>query len=130
MANKKNLPRPTEGELEILQVLWALGPASVRQVNEALNTSRSVGYTTTLKLMQIMVDKGLLARDTSERTHIYRAIVAERDTRQNLLQNLVDQAFGGSAMDLVIQALGSSHRATPEELKEIKALIERLEKDK
>lgn len=130
MANKKNLPRPTEGELEILQVLWALGPASVRQVNEALNTSRSVGYTTTLKLMQIMVDKGLLARDTSERTHIYRAIVAERDTRQNLLQNLVDQAFGGSAMDLVIQALGSSHRATPEELEEIKALIERLEKDK
>jgi predicted transcriptional regulator len=127
MANK-NLPRPTEGELEILQVLWALGPASVRQVNDALSANRSVGYTTTLKLMQIMVDKGLLARDTSERTHIYRAVVAERDTRQNLLQNLVDQAFGGSAMDLVIQALGS-HRATPEELEEIKALIERLEKD-
>ncbi len=124
----KKLPRPTEAELEILQVLWTTGPASVRQVNEALHSARGVGYTTTLKLMQIMLEKGLLLRDSSKRTHIYRAAVAQQDTRQNLLENFVDQAFGGSAMDLVLQALGS-HRATPEELEEIKALIEKLENE-
>jgi len=124
----KKLPRPTEAELEILQVLWTTGSASVRQVNEALHSARGVGYTTTLKLMQIMLEKGLLLRDSSKRTHIYRAAVAQQDTRQNLLENFVDQAFGGSAMDLVLQALGS-HRATPEELEEIKALIEKLENE-
>lgn len=126
---KKEANRPTEAELEILQVLWSEGPASVRQVNDVLNEVRPVGYTTTLKLMQIMLDKGLLVRDASRRTHIYRAAVAERDTRQSLLENLVEQAFRGSAMDLVLQALGS-HRATPRELEEIKALIEQLEKKK
>jgi len=124
----KKLPRPTEAELEILQVLWTTGSTSVRQVNEALHSARGVGYTTTLKLMQIMLEKGLLLRDSSKRTHIYRAAVAQQDTRQNLLENFVDQAFGGSAMDLVLQALGS-HRATPEELEEIKALIEKLENE-
>lgn len=120
-------PKPTESELEILQILWEEGPSSVRQVNDRLNERREVGYTTTLKLMQIMVDKGLAQRDTESRTHIYRAAVSEKDTQQRLLEKFVDTAFRGSAMKLVVQALGN-HRASSEELEEIKALIDRMEK--
>ncbi len=119
-------PKPTEAELEILQILWELGPSSVRLVNDRLNEKRDVGYTTTLKLMQIMVEKGLAKRDTAQRTHIYRAAIEERDTQQRLLQNFVDTAFRGSAMKLVLQALGN-HKATEEELQEIKAIIRDLE---
>jgi len=121
-------PRPTESELQILQVLWAAGPQSVRAVNERLNEERQVGYTTTLKIMQIMVEKGLLLRDTSSRTHIYRAAVAEKETQRSLLRNLADRAFRGSTGQLIMQALGN-HRASAEELNAIKALIERLEED-
>ena len=129
------IPKPTEAELEILQVLWKNGPSSVRQVHEQLNEARQVadreevGYTTTLKLMQIMADKGLATRDTSTRTHIYVPAVKEEDTQQQLLQKFVDATFRGSAMKLVMQALGN-HQASPEELEEIKALIENLEKEK
>jgi predicted transcriptional regulator len=122
-------PKPTESELEILQILWEEGPSSVRQVNDRLNQRREVGYTTTLKLMQIMVDKGLAQRDTESRTHIYRAAVSEKDTQQRLLEKFVDTAFRGSAMKLVVQALGN-HRASSEELEEIKALIDRMEKER
>lgn len=122
----KSSSRPTESELEILQVLWQLGPSSVRVVNEHLNAKREVGYTTTLKLMQIMVDKGLALRDTSQRTHIYRAAIAEGDTQQRLLKNFVDTAFRGSAMKMVMQALGN-HEASADELEEIKSLIEQME---
>jgi len=118
--------KPTESELEILQVLWEMGPSSVRSVNQKLNEKRDVGYTTTLKLMQIMVDKGLAERDTSQRTHIYRATIAEGDIQQRLLKNFVDTAFRGSAMKLVVQALGN-HEATEDELREIKDLIAKLE---
>lgn len=129
------IPKPTEAELEILQILWKNGPSSVRQVHEQLNEARQaadreeVGYTTTLKLMQIMADKGLATRDTSTRTHIYVPAVKEEDTQQQLLQKFVDATFRGSAMKLVMQALGN-HQASPEELEEIKALIEKLEKEK
>ncbi|MCO6475444.1 MAG: BlaI/MecI/CopY family transcriptional regulator [Phaeodactylibacter sp.] len=123
-----NIPKPTESELEILQVLWEYGPSSVRFVNDKLNEEREVGYTTTLKLMQIMAEKGLALRDTQSRTHIYQAAVSEADTQKRLLQKFVDTTFRGSAMKLVMQALGA-HQASPEELDEIKALIEKMESD-
>lgn len=125
--------KPTDSELEILQLLWQDSPASVRQINEQLNADRSseksVGYTTTLKLMQIMTEKGLLRRDTSRRTHTYEPAIAERDTRSNLLRRFVDSTFRGSAAKLVLQALGD-HRASADELAEIKALIHRIERER
>lgn len=124
--SKKHIPKPTEAELEILQILWEHGPSSVRFVNEQLNEQREVGYTTTLKLMQIMVEKGLASRNTERRTHVYRAEAAETDTQQRLLEKFLDTAFRGSAGKLVMQALGQ-HEASREELEEIKALIEELE---
>ncbi len=125
MSFKAN--KPTESELEILQVLWDNGASSVRFVNEKLNEVKEQGYTTTLKLMQIMNDKGLTVRDTSKRTHIYSANVTEGETKGSLLQNFINATFKGSASHLVMQALGN-HNATAEELQEIKSLIEELEK--
>jgi predicted transcriptional regulator len=127
------LPKPTETELEILQILWEHGASPVRFVFDRLNAKRQanhreeVGYTTALKLMQIMADKGLLTRNTDTRTHIYEAALPETDTQQQLLQKFVDTTFRGSAMKLVMQALGN-HTASAEELAEIKALIEKMEK--
>jgi len=119
-------PRPTDSELEILQVLWANGPSSVRFVYEQISKQRDVGYTTVLKLMQIMAEKGLAGRDTSRRTHIYQARIAEEETQQNLLRRFMDTTFRGSASKLVLQALGNA-KTSPEELDEIKALIQRME---
>lgn len=127
MSKSKKI-RPTESELEILQVLWEHGPSTVRFVNDQLNEDREVGYTTTLKLMQIMAEKGLADRDTSQRTHIYRPAVTEGETQQNLLTQFVDRTFKGSAMKLVMQALGN-HNASEAELGEIKALIEEMESE-
>ena len=118
--------KPTESELKILQVLWSDGPVSVRHVNEALSSDKDIGYTTTLKLMQIMVDKGLVTRDTSSRTHIYHAAVDKNSTQKRLLTSFLNQTFQGSAMNLVMQTLGS-HQTSQEELDEIKKLIEKLE---
>jgi BlaI family penicillinase repressor len=115
--------RPTEAELEILRVLWERGPSTVRQVHESLATQRETGYTTTLKLMQIMADKGLVTRDESSRTHIYASRVSQETTQRQLVNDLVERAFGGSATELVLRAL-SSHRATDDELREIRRLIE------
>jgi predicted transcriptional regulator len=123
----KKLIKPTEGELEILQVLWENGPSSVRDVHEFLSARRETGYTTTLKLMQIMLDKGLVSRNAESRTHIYEAVVQEADVQNQLLQRFVDSTFRGSASQLVLQALGN-HKASRKELEEIKALIERIEK--
>ena len=123
--------QPTDAELSILQVLWQLESASVREVNERLNQDRStakeIGYTTTLKLMQIMADKGLVTRDTRSRTHIYAANYREREIKRNLLDQFVQTAFRGSAADLVLHALGSESTSA-EELAEIKRLIAELEK--
>lgn len=116
-------PRPTAAELEILRVLWAQGPSTVRQVREALADARDTGYTTTLKLMQIMAEKGLVTRDESERTHVYSARTSQRSTQRQLVSDLVDRAFGGSAAALVLQAL-SAHPASADEIKEIQKLIE------
>ena len=118
--------KPTEGELEILQVLWKNGPSSVREVNDVLNQFKKVGYTTTLKLMQIMNVKGLTDRDTSARTHIYEAAIKEDSTKNGLLSKFIDATFQGSAAQLILEALGNND-TTQEELEEIKALIEKLE---
>ena len=120
------LPRPTESELAILQILWENGPSTVRFVNDQLNNEREVGYTTTLKLMQIMSEKGLVVRNTDRRTHIYTPAISEPETQRSLLDKFVDTAFRGSAVKLVLQALGQ-HRASKEELEAIKAIIEKQE---
>ena len=117
------LPRPTDSELAILRILWDRGPSTVRHVHEALAGTRDTGYTTTLKLMQIMADKGLVKRNESARTHVYAAAASEAKTQQQLLRDLVDRAFGGSAAALVMQAL-HAEGATADELREIRKLID------
>ena len=118
--------KPTESELQILQVLWQHGPSTVRFVNDTLAEKKEVGYTTTLKLMQIMTDKGLVVRDTSQRTHIYKPTFAQTETQKSLVQDFVQNAFQGSAKNLILHALGN-HKASKNELLEIKKLIEKLE---
>ena len=125
MTNLK-FQKPTDAELEILQVLWTHGPSSVRFVNDQLNLQREIGYTTTLKLMQIMVDKKLAQRNTDARSHIYEAKVNEADTQSKLLEKFLDTTFRGSATKLVMQALGN-HETSPKELAAIKALIAQIE---
>jgi BlaI family penicillinase repressor len=117
--------KPTESELEILQILWSKGLATVREVHEDLASTKDVGYTTTLKLMQIMHEKGLVKRDDSMRTHVYQAAVNKERTQKHLLGKMIDSLFGGSPTQLVIQALGE-HKASPEELEKIQALLNDL----
>lgn len=123
--------KPTDAELEILRALWQNGPSTVRFVNDALNEQREetqqIGYTTTLKMMQLMTEKGLLKRDVSQRTHIYDTLVSEEVTQKTLIDKLLDTAFGGSAKKLVMQALGQS-KTSKSELEEIKKLIQDMEK--
>lgn len=119
-------PRPTDAELGILRVLWQQGCATVRQVHEAI-ADREEGYTTILKLMQIMHQKGLVSRNESQRAHVYSANIDRDETQQQLLGDLLQRAFDGSRAQLVLQALGSNDAATPEELKEIRQLLDRLE---
>jgi predicted transcriptional regulator len=123
MSRNAVLPRPTDAELSILRVLWARGPSTVRQVHDVLSRERPTAYTTALKLLQIMTDKGLVRRDETERTHIYHPRLSEEQTQRQLVRDLLDRAFGGSASKLVMQAL-AARRATPEELVEIRKLIE------
>ena len=123
----KPLPRPTDAELAILRVLWERGPCTVRQVHESLLEARDTGYTTTLKLMQIMAEKGLLTRDESLRTHVYSVRLTQDQTQRQLVSDLMNRAFGGSAAALVMQAL-NAQSATPEELAEIQQLIAQYKK--
>ena len=122
--------RPTNAELAILSVLWRRGPSRVRDVHEALGEGRgeAVGYTTVLKLLQIMTEKKLVKRDTRSRTHVYAAAASEATTRDQLLSDLVDRAFGGSSLALVLQAL-STTRATPAELEQIRRLLDERKGD-
>ena len=126
---RNQLPKPTEGELAILQVLWERGPSTVREVTEAVQEQRGTGYTTTLKLMQIMHEKGMVERVAEGRSHIYSAVARQEDMQVRLLDRLLQTAFGGSASRLVMQALGN-HRASEAELREIKDLIKTLEEEK
>jgi len=119
--------KPTESELEILRVLWEKGPSTVREVHEILEQSKDAGYTTTLKLMQIMHEKGLLERDASSKTHIYAAAVSQENTQRQLLDKMIDTVFNGSASQLVLQALGN-HKSSKEELEKIKQYLNEIEK--
>ena len=119
-------PRPTDAELSILRVLWTLGPSTVRDVHEQLNRRAPTGYTTVLKLLQIMIEKGLVVRDETERAHIYEARLSEQKTQRQLLGDLADRAFGGSAAKLVMQAL-SGRKTSAEDLSAIRDLLDRLE---
>ena len=124
----KTRPDPTTAELEILQVLWEHGPSTVGFVNEKLNKKKRVGYTTTLKLMQIMAEKELVLRDKSKRAHVYSVGVSSEQTEKQLVSGLIDRAFRGSASRLVMQAL-STRKASEEELDEIRRLLDEIEGD-
>ncbi|MDW3645511.1 MAG: BlaI/MecI/CopY family transcriptional regulator [Bacteroidia bacterium] len=119
------IPQPTNGELKILRILWKQGPSTVREINEVLNLEREVGYTTTLKLMQIMHDKGQLSRTKSGKTHIYTALLTEQDTQKQLVDKLKDSLFQGSALKLVMQALGDKSTSA-DELKQIRDYLDEL----
>ena len=119
---KKSAPRPTDGELAILRVLWRRGASTVRDVMEELNRTQATGYTTVLKLMQIMTEKELVVRDESERTHVYQAAYTEDQTQRQLVSDLLERAFDGSAAKLVLQAL-ATNKTSPEELDEIRKLL-------
>jgi predicted transcriptional regulator len=121
-------PRPTDAELAILRVLWDRGPSTVRQVHEALSAGRPVGYTTALKLMQIMTDKGLLDRDEGRRTHVYRPRVPAEQTQRTLVRDLLDRAFAGAADQLVMRVL-SAKKVSPDELARIRELLDRAERE-
>jgi predicted transcriptional regulator len=122
----KEPPRPTPAELEILGVLWEMGPSTVREVQEELERGRPTGYTTVLKLLQIMTDKGLVRRDVRERAHRYTPRLPRERTEQQMVGDLLDRAFGGSASRLVMRAL-ASRSATPEELERIRQLLDEIE---
>ena len=124
---RQQLPRPTDAELEILNVLWMIGPATVRQVYEAINNRRSAQYSTILKFMQIMADKGLLLRDEEQRAHIYRAARPREWTQQQLAGHLLERAFSGSAKALLVGAL-SAKKTTKAELAELRKLVDEYAK--
>lgn len=130
--NGKITPVPTDSELAILQVLWQNGAQTVRFVNETLNAQqpeKEIGYTTTLKFMQLMLDKGILTRDIIERSHIYSPAIPEEQMQERLLKGFVDAAFRGSASSLVLRALGNGS-TTQADLEKIKALINEIEQNK
>jgi predicted transcriptional regulator len=126
MITTKQL-KPTEGELEILQVLWNKQSATVRDVHDEIIKTKEAGYTTTLKLMQIMFEKGLVTRDSSNKTHIYQPAVSRENTQTLLLNKMIDSLFAGSPAQLVMQALGNS-KASKEELEEISKFLNSIKK--
>ena len=123
---KRKPPRPTNAELSILRVLWQQGPSTVRQVQKTLSHSKITGYTTALKLLQIMTEKGLVRRDETDRTHVYEARLSEGETQRQLVRDLLERAFGGSVQRLLQQAL-SAKSASAEELAEFRKLLDELE---
>jgi predicted transcriptional regulator len=125
-SRKRNHQRPTDAQLAILNVLWKLGPATVRQVHEGLPQAKRRGYTTTLKLMQVMAEKGLVRRDESARSHIYEASFGEQEMKDDLVGDLMEKAFEGSAAKLALRAL-SHKRASAEELEEVRRMLDLLE---
>ncbi len=123
---KQRIPQPTDRELEILRILWDNGPSTVRKVNEAMNKQHRTGYTTSLKLMQIMAEKGLLIRDESRFKHIYKPAVSEQRTQKQLIGNLLERAFSGSAEKLVMRAL-SAKKVSAKELAKIRKMLDEME---
>jgi BlaI family transcriptional regulator, penicillinase repressor len=127
MSNKKVVPRPTAAELDILRAIWQLGPATVRQVHEVLNAEKPCGYTTVLKFMQIMTAKGLLIRDESERSHVYKPRVPAENTQRLLVADLLERVCEGSAEKLMMHAF-SAKKVSPEELARIRKLLGNMER--
>jgi predicted transcriptional regulator len=127
--NRSSAPRPTDAELAILRILWERGPSTVRQVHDILGRERQAAYTTALKTLQIMTEKGLVERDERDRTHIYRARLSEETTQRQLVRDLLDRAFGGSSTKLVMQALAAK-RASAEELRDIRKAIDSARNEK
>lgn len=125
--SKDKTNQPTASELAILAILWERGPQPVKMVHEQLSEEKEVVYTTILKTMQVMTDRGFLARESQGRKHIYRAAIAREDTQNSLLDTFVNRAFGGSAKNLAMRALGN-YKTSKEDLDELKALIEKIEK--
>lgn len=124
---KKYLPpKPTDSELAILRVLWRLGPSTVRAVHDELNRGEATGYTTVLKLLQIMTEKGLVKRDESERSHVYTPSCSQEQVQRQLVGHLLERAFGGSARQLVMQALAAK-KSSPSELAEIRRLLDEMQ---
>ena len=121
--------KPTESELEILNILWQHNTATVRDVHEELSKTKDAGYTTTLKLMQIMHEKGLVKRDESMRTHVYQSAVNKERTQKHFLDKMIDSLFGGSSTQLVLQALGSGEqKVSAEELEQLQTILNNLKK--
>lgn len=123
MTNSE-LPVPTNSELEILNVLWKRGPSTVREVHDEIAARRDVGYTTALKLLQLMAEKGLVRRDESARSHVYEAAVPEKRIKRHIVSEVMERVFDGSAANLVMQAL-SSRKASKEEIEQIRALLDK-----
>jgi len=121
--------KPTESELEILQILWQKGDCTVREVHDELTLNKEAGYTTTLKLMQIMAEKGLVERDTTNRTHIYKAAVSQGEAQKHYLDKMITNVFNGSAANLVMQALGN-HKSSRSEIEAIKQYLDQLNNPK
>ena len=126
---KNKIIKPTEGELEILSVLWDKGTATVREVHDELCKTKEAGYTTTLKLMQIMFEKDLVTRDTSSKTHIYKPAVTREKTQKQFVNKMINSLFAGSSAELVMHALGG-HQASNDELEKIQSLIDELKAKK
>ena len=124
---RTSLPRPTDAELEILRVLWERGACTVREVQEAIHATKPTGYTTVLKLMQIMTDKGLVRRDERQRAHVYEAQLAQEQTQQQLVSDLLERVFNGSASNLVMQALANK-KTSASELSEIRKRLDEVER--
>ena len=121
--------KPTDSELEVLALIWQQGPLTVRQVHDQIKTIRDIGYTTTLKIMQIMFNKDMLERSKQGKTHLYKAVESQQKTRDGLVSKIVNTAFHGSAKDLIMQALGSA-KTSKAELEEIREYLDKLEKEK
>ncbi len=126
---KKKIPQPTPAELSVLQVLWGIEPATVREIHERLTAERPGAYTTTLKFLQIMNEKGLVTRDVSQRSHSYRAVYSEQDIQKEMTGDLLQRVFGGSAATLVMQALGGG-KTNRKELAEIRRFLDTMEDKK
>ena len=125
---KMSLLRPTDTELDILRVLWQRGPSTVREVRETMNEMKPTGYTTVLKMLQIMTDKGLVRRDERQRAHVYQAKLAQEQTQRQMVTDLLERVFDGSATSLVMQALATKKKASDKELAEIRKMIAEFER--
>ena len=125
---KNEPPRPTDAELGILRVLWQRGPSTVRDVQKSLNESRPTGYTTVLKMLQIMTEKGLVRRDEQQRAHVYEAQFAQQQTQRQIVGDLLNRVFDGSASNLLMHALATKKGASPEELSQIRDILDEFER--